>query len=55
MGKTVRRFGRSEVPKSKPYKKSGKINIDQLRGLSAEELDKIYDEEDFDEYYEEEY
>ena len=51
MGKTIRRFNRREVPKNKPYKES-KVNIDKYKGISSEDLDEFYDDDDFDEYEE---
>ena len=51
MGKTNHRVHRSDIPRNKPYKKSGKQNFDKYKGLSYDDIeDDYYDE--YEEYEE---
>ncbi len=50
MGKTAHRINRSNIPKNTPYKKmkSGKDIIEQYKGLSIEEIESLYVDEEIE-------
>lgn len=48
MGKTAHRVNRSNIPKNEPYKKikSGRDVVEQYKGLSSEEIEDLYADDD---------